>query len=97
MNLEMVILIHYFVIKKGVYPYKYMDDWEKLNETPLLEKISLQQHKYGREDITDVDNRYAKRVSTFKYFNNKNLGDYHDLYLQSDTLLLADVLENFKK
>ena len=97
MNLGMVILIHYFVIKKGVYPYKYMDDWEKLNETPLLEKISLQQHKYGREDITDVDNRYAKRVSTFKYFKNKNLGDYHDLYLQSDTLLLADVLENFKK
>ena len=41
MNLGMVILIHYFVIKKGVYPYKYMDDWEKLNETPLLEKISL--------------------------------------------------------
>ena len=73
-----------------------MDDWKKLNETSLLEKIFLQQHKHGREDITDVDNRYAKRFSTFKHFNNKN-HDYHDLYLQSDTLLLADVLENFKK
>ena len=43
------------------------------------------------EDITDVDHRQAKRV--FKSLNNKNLGDYHDL---SDTLLLADVFENFR-
>ena len=42
------------------------------------------------EDITDVDYRHAKRV--FKYFSKKNLGNYHDLYVQSDTLLLADVL-----
>ena len=41
------------------------------------------------EDITDVDYRNAKWL--LKCFNNKNLGDYHDLYIQSDTLLLADV------
>ena len=35
----------------------------------------------------------GKRV--FKNLNNKNLGDYHDLHVQSDTLLLADVFENF--
>ena len=46
------------------------------------------------EDITDVDYRHAKRV--FKIFNNKNVGDYHDLYVQSDTLLLAHVFENFR-
>ena len=46
------------------------------------------------EDITDADHRYAKRV--FKKLNNKNLGDYHDLYVQRDTLLLADVFENFR-
>ena len=46
------------------------------------------------EDITDVDDRHAKRV--FKNFNNKNLGDYHYLFVQSDTLLLADVFENFR-
>ena len=46
------------------------------------------------EDITDIDYRHAKRV--FKILNNKNLGDYHDLYVQSDTLLLADVFENFR-
>ena len=45
------------------------------------------------EDITIVDYRHAKRV--FKNLNNKNLGDYHGLYVQSDTLLLADLFENF--
>ena len=46
------------------------------------------------EGITNVDYRHAKRV--FNDFNNKNIGDYHDLYVQSDTLLLADVYENFR-
>ena len=46
------------------------------------------------KDIADVDHRHAKRV--FKNLNNKNLGDYHDLYVQSDTLLLADIFENFR-
>ena len=46
------------------------------------------------EDITDVDYKHAKRV--FKNLSNKNLGYYHDLYVQSDTLLLADVFENFR-
>ena len=44
--------------------------------------------------IADVDHRHAKRV--FKSFNNKNLSDYHDLYVKSDTLLLEDVFENFR-
>ena len=46
------------------------------------------------KNITDVDYRHAKRV--FKNLNNKNLGDYHDLYVQSDTLLFAGVFENFR-
>ena len=46
------------------------------------------------EDITDVDHTNARRV--FKEFNNKNLGYYHDLYVKSDTLLLADVFDNFR-
>ena len=46
------------------------------------------------EDFTDVDHGDAKIV--LKSINNKNLGDYHDLYVQNDTLLLADVFENFK-
>ena len=46
------------------------------------------------EDITDVDFRHAKRV--FKNLCNKHLGDYHDLYVQSYTILLADVFEDFR-
>ena len=46
------------------------------------------------EDITDVDYAYAKRV--LKDFEMKNLVEYHDLYVQSDALLLADVFENFR-
>ena len=46
------------------------------------------------EDITDVDYRHAKPA--FKFFNNKNIGKYHDLYIQSDTVLLSDAFENFR-
>ena len=46
------------------------------------------------EDITDASYAHAKRVS--KDFEIKNLGECHDLHVQSDTLLLADVFENFK-
>ena len=51
------------------------------------------------EDITDVDHRHVKRVFNrvaLKNLDNKNLGDYHDLYVQSDILLLADAFENFR-
>ena len=46
------------------------------------------------EDITDADYAHAKRVC--KDFEIKTLGEYHDLYVQSDTLLLVDVFENFR-
>ena len=46
------------------------------------------------EEITDIDYMHAKKV--FKIFNNQNIGDYHDLYVQSDTLLLDDVFESFR-
>ena len=69
-----------------------MDDWEKFNEASLPEK-SFYNH-LNMEDITDVDYGHTKRV--FKGFQIKNLEEYHDLYVQSDTLLLADVFENFR-
>ena len=46
------------------------------------------------EDIADADYAHAKRVC--KDFEIKNLGEYHDLYVQSNTLLLADIFNNFR-
>ena len=70
-----------------------MGSWERFDETSLLDKDVIYS-SLNMEDIRDVDYRYAKRV--LKYFNNENLGDYHDLHVQSDTLLLADVFDNFR-
>ena len=71
-----------------------MDDWEKFNEISLSEKEDFYSH-LNMEDITDADYAHAKRV--FKDSEIKNLGEYHDLYGQSDALLLADVFEIFRK
>ena len=69
-----------------------MDDWEKFNETTLPKKY-LYSH-LNMEDITDADYGRVKRF--FKNFEIKNLGEFHDLYVQNDTLLLADAFENFR-
>ena len=70
-----------------------MGSWERFDETSLPDKEAFY-NSLNMEDITDLDHRHAKRV--FKNLNNKNLGDYHDLYVQSDSLLFADVFENFR-
>ena len=70
-----------------------MDDWEKFNEATLPEKEDFYSH-LNMEDIIDADYAHAKRVC--KDFEIKNLKGYHDLYVQSNTLLLADVFDNFR-
>ena len=79
--------------KKGVYPYDFMDSFEKFNEKlpPKEEFYSI----LNDEHITDKDYQHAQTV--WNTFNLKNMGEYHDLYLKSDILLLADVFENFRK
>ena len=81
------------MLRKGVYPYEYMDSWEKVNETSLPSKEDFYSN-LNMEDIDDIDYRHGNSV--FKGFKLENLGDYHDLYVQSDTLLLADVFNNFR-
>ena len=81
------------MLQKDVYLYEYIDDWEKFNNTSLNEKEDFHCH-LNMEDITDADYMQAKRIC--KDFELKNLGEYHDLFAQSDTLLLADVFENFR-
>ena len=70
------------LLRKGVYPYEYMDSWERFDETSLPDKEALYS-SLNMENISDVDHKRVKRV--FKNLSNKNLGDYHDLYAQSDT------------
>ena len=66
-----------------------MYDWEKFSERSLPEKKHFYSH-LNMEYITYADFTRAKRDS--KNFEIKNLGKYHDLHFQSDTLLVADVL-----
>ena len=68
-----------FLLRKGVYPYEYMDSWEKFNETSLPDKEAFYS-KLNKEGITDEDNAHAHKV--WKVFEIKNLGEYHDLYFK---------------
>ena len=82
------------MLRKGVFPYEYMDDWEKFNETTLPEKEELYSN-LNMEEITVADHMHGKGVS--KVFEIRNLGEYYDLYLKKDTLLLTDVFETLEK
>ncbi|XP_068736571.1 uncharacterized protein [Montipora capricornis] len=79
--------------KKGVYPYDFMDSFEKFNEKlpPKEEFYSI----LNDEHISGDQHKHAQNV--WNTFDLKNMGEYHDLYLKSDILLLADVFENFRK
>ena len=81
------------LLQKGVYPYEYMDSWERFNETSLLDKKSFYS-ELNKEDITDEEYAYAQKV--WEVFKINNLGEYHNLYVQIDTLLLSDVSENLR-
>ena len=69
-----------------------MDDWVKFDETSLPEREDYYSN-LSMKYITHADNVDGKRIC--KDFKIKNLGEYHDFYVQIDTLLLADVFENF--
>ena len=80
--------------KKGIYPYEYMDSFEKFSETSLPKKEDFYS-KLNDDHITEYEYAHAKKV--WKTFDCKTLGDYHDLYVKTDVALLADVFENFRK
>ena len=81
------------LLRKSVYPYEYMDNWERFDEKSLPDKEYFYS-SLNMENIDDIDYRHGNNV--FKKCKLKNLGEYHDLYMQIDTLLLADVFENFR-
>ena len=79
--------------QKGVYPYDYMDSFDKFDE-----KLPTKEEFYSilnNQHISDDEYKHAQTV--WSTFSLKNMGEYHDLYLKSDILLLADVFENFRK
>ncbi|XP_035209175.1 uncharacterized protein LOC118185154 [Stegodyphus dumicola] len=81
------------VTRKGVYPYDYMDSWDKCDETRLPNKKEFY-NKMTESDISHEDYAHAKTV--WKTFNIKNLGEYSDLYVKTDVLILADIMEHFR-
>ncbi len=81
------------LLGKGVYPYDHMDCVERFEE-PTLPKKEEFYNVLNDEHISDED--YAHTTSVFNNFACRNMGDYHDLYLMSDVLLLADVFKNFR-
>ena len=79
------------LFQKGVYPYDNMDHWEKVSETSIPEKEDFYSHL---DDIIDADYKQGRRVC--KNSEIRNFREYHDLYVQSDTLLSPEVFENFR-
>ena len=79
--------------RKGVYPYDYMDSFQRFSERSLP-RIEDFYSILNDTNISESDYSHAKRV--WSAFQIKDLGDYHDLYLRTDVLLLADVFENFR-
>ena len=71
------------LLRKEIYPYEYINSWGRFDEKLLPNKKEFCSN-INMEDITGVDYRHEGRV--FKNFNNKNLGDYHDLHVQSDII-----------
>ena len=70
-----------------------MDSWEIFNETSLPPKKSFYS-ELNLAEVSDKDYLHAQKV--WDVFEIRNLGEYHDLYVQTDTSLLADVFEKFR-
>ena len=81
------------LLRKSVYPYEYMGGRKKFEKESLPDKEYFYS-QLNKQHISDEDYAHAHEVRNT--FNITNLGEYHDLYVQSDTALLADVLENFR-
>ena len=81
------------LLRKGVHPYEFMDSWENFDETTLRPKEAF----YSNLNLEDIsDEYYAHAQTVWDVFEIKSLGEYHDLYVQSDMLLLEDVFQNFR-
>ena len=72
------------LLRKGVYPYEYIDEWDKFNEKIIPSKDPFYSN-LTLENISETD--YAHANNVFKKFNIDNLREYHDLYVIRDVML----------
>ena len=81
------------VLQKGIYPYEYVDEYKKFQDKTL----PVKKHFYSRLAEDDIsDDEYSHGLNVWNTFKFKNFGEYHDLYLKTDVLLLSDVFEEFR-
>ena len=81
------------LLRKGVYPYKYMDNWEKFKENclPPIEAF------YSKPNLLGIGEcNYDHAQSVWREFGMKDLGDYHDLYLETNVFMLSNVFATFR-
>ena len=80
-------------IRKGIYPYEYMDSWDRFKETslPIIERV------YSSLNMSEIsDSDYEHACSIWREFRIRNMGEYHNLYLRTDVILVANVFESFR-
>ena len=82
------------VKEKGIHLYEYMDSLKRFNKDELPDKSKIFS---SLKDSEINEKEYERAVNVWKLFKIKNLGQYLDLYLKTDVLLLADVFKNFIK
>ena len=92
-NFAMMILKFFLLLRKGAYPYEYMNNWVKFDDTSVTSKEAFHS-ELNEEGISDVN--YAHVQKSWEVFKIEKMGEYHHLHVQWNTLLLADVFENFR-
>ena len=81
------------LIRKGIYPYEYMDSWDRFEETILPPKKSFYS-TLSMSGVSETDYEHARKV--WREFGINDMGEYHDLYLKTDVILLTNVFEAFR-
>jgi len=80
----------HLLLRKGIYPYEHINSFDRFDETSIPPKEAFYS-RLTRDGISDADYQHAQTV--WQEFKCETLGDYHDIYLRMDVLLLADVFQ----
>ena len=84
---------HELLIGKGIYPYEYMDSWDRFEETALSHASSF----YSKLNMSRVSNGdYEHACKVWREFGIKNLGEYHNLHLRTNVILLTNIFKSFR-